>query len=632
MKQFYMLALGGLVSFTVSAQKACAPANVARTQLNESKTSTPVLDGERVTIWENSISDCSEWMMGNANEPGANLDWVCGPNLAPSGDYAIAGINSATAEDGLLLLDSDAAGSAVGPLENCWADLVVPFSTLGNPSVALNFYNYFRTYQSDSEWCLLEVSRDGSTWPDVSTNDEVDGFVTYDEAEGPVQARWDLFQNLGGGEATANPELKSVNISDVAGDQAEVYLRFRWVGSWGYAWMVDDLEAVEIPAYDVTVANYESYTDEAFTNLYEYGVWPQSQLPDTLYYGCEVLNFGDSLATNVYGSLDFNGTMFDGPALSSLTSGSVDTVYVPYATDVAVGTYDMLLTLNMDSVDANMDNNTSASSYAVTEYQWGRDNGNILGDNTSDGTEDYIEMPLYQVLEDATIYGVDVAVMEGTEEFTPVRGFLVDALDDLALTEQYGGEVASSPEVELVPSNFNSGEGDIVWYTFVFDEPYEAAAGDLLGAAFEHYGGAPVFIGRGQPVPAQTVFVYGPYGSGGVYDWYYQTSTPMVRLNLNPDAVTTTGDVTQAENVEMFPAYPNPSGDNTNIRYNLNQASEVTFELRDVMGKLVETRDLGTLPAGQNTLTVETSSLGAGSYTATLTVNGARTTQKLMVK
>jgi hypothetical protein len=310
----------------------------------------------------------------------------------------------------------------------------------------------------------------------------------------------------------------------------------------------------------------------------------------------------------------------------------VDTVYVPYATDVAVGTYDMLLTLNMDSVDANMDNNTSASSYAVTEYQWGRDNGTIQGLNTSDGTVDYIELPLYQVLENTTIYGIDVAVMEGSEAFTPVRGFLVDVLDDAALTDQYGGEVASSPEVELVPTNFNTGEGDIIWYTFALEEPYEALAGELLGAAFEHYGGANVVIARGQSVPAQTVFIYGPYGTGGAYDWYYQTSTPMVRLNLNPDAVTTTGDVTQAENVEMFPAYPNPAGDNTNIRYNLNQPSEVTFELRDVMGKLVETRDLGTLPAGQNTLMVETSALGAGSYTATLTVNGARVTQKLMVQ
>lgn len=633
MKQFYILALAGLLSASVSAQKVCAPAQAHRTQMVETKTVAPQLSGDRVTIWANTISDCSEWMMDNANEPGADVDWQCGPSLAPTGPYAIAGINSPTAEDGLLMLDSDAAGAALGPLENCWAELVTPFTTVGTPSVALSFYNYFRTYQVDDEYCLLEVSRDGVTWPDVATTAEADGFVTYDEAEGSVQARWDLFQLDGGGSATANPELKLVNISDVAGDQETVYLRFRWVGSWGYAWMVDDLEAVEIPAYDITVANYASYTDEAFTNLYEYGVWSQDQLPDTLFYGCEVLNFGDSLATNVYGSLEINGETFEGPALDSLASSAVDTVFVPYATDAAVGNYDLLLTLNMDSTEVNLDNNTSSASYAVSEFQWGRDNGTIVGLNAADGSEDYIEMPLYQVLENTTIYGVDVAIMEGTEAFSEVRGFLVDASDDNALTAQYGGEVAFSDPVQLVPSNFNATDTEeITWYTFAFEEPYEALEGELLGAAFENFGGAPVLVGRAQPVPAQTVFVYGPYGEGEVYDWYYQTSTPMVRLNLNPDAVTTTGDLAVSGNMEMFPAYPNPAADNTTIRYTLNQASEVTFELRDVMGKLVEMRDLGTQPSGQNNLVVNTSVLSAGSYTATLTVDGARNTQKLMVK
>ena len=589
-----------------------------------------------MTIWANTISDCSDWMMANANAPGAsNVDWQCGPNLAPTGPYAIAGINSPTADDGLLLLDSDAAGTALGPLENAWAQLVTPFSTLGNPNVALSFFTYFRTYQPSEEYCLLEVSRDGTTWPDVATSEEADGFVTYDEEEGPVQARWDLFQNIAsGGEATSNPELKTVNISDVAGDQAEVYLRFRWVGSWGYAWMVDDLEAIEVPAYDLALAGYDSYTDEAFTNLYEYGVWAQSQLPDTLFYGCNVLNFGDSLATNIYGSLDFNGETLEGPALDSLLSGQVDSVYVPYATDDAIGTYDLALTVNMDSTDANPNNNLSTASYAVSEFQWGRDNGTILGTNTAaDDFDDYIEMPRYQVLENTVIYGVDVAIMEGTEPFTPARGFLVDASDETALEDQYGGVMTYSDVVNLVPTNFNATNTDeITWYTFAFDDPYEAVAGQLLGAAFESFGGAPVLVGNGQSVPAQTVFIYGPYGQNATYGWYYQLRTPMVRFNLNPDAVTTTGEVAVSDNVEMFPAYPNPAANNTTIRYNLNQASKVTFELRDVTGKLVEVRDMGTQASGQNNIVLETATYGAGSYTVTLMVNGARITQKLMIQ
>ena len=68
------------------------------------------------------------------------------------------------------------------------------------------------------------------------------------------------------------------------------------------------------------------------------------------------------------------------------------------------------------------------------------------------------------------------------------------------------------------------------------------------------------------------------------------------------------------------------------MQFRLDRAAEVTFELRDITGKLVEVRELGTQPAGYSSFMVNTSALSAGSYTATLNVDNARTTQKLMVK
>ena len=636
MKQFYILALVGLLGISATAQKACAPKQPVRTQFNESKTFAPAASGDRVIVWANTISDCDEWAPGSASDPGVDLEWQCGPSLAPTGAYAIAGIESTTSEDGVLMLDSDAAGEAVGPTENCWMDLTVPFSTIGNSSIALTFYNYFRTYQPESEYCLLEVSRDGVTWPDVSTTEETDGFVVYNTTD-TVQSRWDLFQGLSNGDATANPAMKTVNISGVAGNQAEVYLRFRWVGSWGYAWMVDDLEVSEIPAYDVTISDYTSNTNSSISNLYEYGVWPESQLPDTLVYACEVLNFGDSLASNVFATVDVSGpaggeTMFTGASIPALASGETDTLYVAYAPGTALGDVSLDLSIAMDSTDANMLNNNVGSDFEVSAYQWGRDDGVIRGLNSAEGEEDYIEMPLYQVLEDVTIYGIDVAIMEGSTAFSPVQGHLIDIDDPDALNEQYGGVLTSSPEVELVSSNFNDDDGEITWYTLAFEDPYNAVEGDFLGAAFESFGGAPVFVARAQPVPSQTVFVYGPYGEGQAYDWYYQTSTPMVRLNLNPDAVTNTLDVLSLEGFKLSPAFPNPTTDATRFRFQLERSAEVTFELRDIAGKLVERRDLGTQPAGMGNMVLETSAFGAGSYTATFVVDGACTTQKLMIK
>ena len=132
----------------------------------------------------------------------------------------------------------------------------------------------------------------------------------------------------------------------------------------------------------------------------------------------------------------------------------------------------------------------------------------------------------------------------------------------------------------------------------------------------------------------QTAFVYGPFGSGAAYDWYYSNEVPMVRLNLDPSATSTVNveEVATMRGFELFPAFPNPANDNTRFQFRLDQTSDVTFELRDITGKLVEQRDLGTQPAGYNSFLIETSAFGAGSYTAILMVNGARTTQKLMVK
>ena len=137
------------------------------------------------------------------------------------------------------------------------------------------------------------------------------------------------------------------------------------------------------------------------------------------------------------------------------------------------------LTLEMDSIDADMSNNSVSAEFEITDLQWGRDNGEVSGLAPFDGTVDYIQMPLYQVLADVTVYGVDVAIMEGSEDFTPVR-VLGGRECDEALTEQYGGELTSSPEIALVPGNTNDGAGEITWYTFVFDEPYEAVEGDFL--------------------------------------------------------------------------------------------------------------------------------------------------------
>ncbi len=59
---------------------------------------------------------------------------------------------------------------------------------------------------------------------------------------------------------------------------------------------------------------------------------------------------------------------------------------------------------------------------------------------------------------------------------------------------------------------------------------------------------------------------------------------------------------------------PNPSATRTQVRFALAQASDVTVEVFDVLGRLVQTVEGGLLPAGDRAVSVDASRLSAGAY------------------
>ena len=659
MKQLYILALGGLLSFSAQAQFNQPSAAAKEDMAPRYKVTAVQQNADREVFWTNDISTCADFTFGNGStevgSPWADIDinFSCSTE-GPAGFYnqwaggtgdgsAAPAINSATSDNGFLMVDSDLFGAdanyAADWVENCWAQTTEPIDCSAHPYVSIAMQTRYRCWDNGasdgSEKCFIEVSRDGVTWPTLTnaytTTWADEGMVDYDGTM--VQCRYNVFPDSETGFESDNPSLLEFDITEAAGGQSTVWIRFRWVGTWGYSWEIDDLEVYDTPENDTRIDNYLSFSNYFQTGLYEYGAWAQSQIPADLQAGAKVYNVGYAAQTNVMMDLDVNGYAYASNTLDTLGYASNDTLVVSYQPD-GLGTQTLNYLLSADAEDENPANNSATQSFDVTDLQYGRDNGVVTAAFPGDGTDDYIAMPLYDIINDVTIYGIDVAILDGSEEGTPIRGFLVDMFDDLALTEQYGGELISSAEVDMASGYTNSGDGDIVWYTLALEEPYQAAAGDWIGAAFEHYGGANVQIGEAQYTYDQTAFVYGPFGSGNAYDWYYSNEVPMVRLNLDPDATTTVNveEVASMQGFELYPAFPNPANDNTRFQFRLDQTSDVTFELRDVTGKLVELRDMGTQPAGYNSFVLETSALGAGSYTAILTVNGARTTQKLMVK
>lgn len=512
-------------------------------------------------IWADDVSDCSTWSFGNgsneAGQPWTDIDinFEC-TTEGPSGPYngwaggnpvgtPAPGLNSTTSDNGFLMIDSDLFGADANYdaswVENSWVQTVDPIDCSAYPYVSISFQTRYRCWDNGgsdgSEKCFVEISRDGTTWPTLTNAYVTDwmneGMVDYNGEM--VQCRYEVFPDSETGYETDNPSILEFDITEAAGEQGTIWVRFRWVGTWGYSWEIDDVEVYETPENDTRIDNYLSYSNYAQTGVYEYGAWPLSQIPSDLQAGAKVYNVGYADQSGVMMDLDVNGNTYASNTLNTLGSAANDTLLVSYQ-PTGLGTQTLNYSLFADAEDENPSNNVALQSFEVTEYHFGRDNGVVTEAFPGDGTDDFIAMPLFDIENDVTIYGIDVAILDGSEDGTPIRAFLVDMFDDLALTEQYGGEFISTNEIEIAPGYTNSGDGEIVWYTLMLEEPFEAVAGQWIGAAFEHYGGANLQIGEAQYTQDQTAFVYGPFGSGSAYDWYYTNEVPMVRLNLDPSA------------------------------------------------------------------------------------------------
>jgi hypothetical protein len=621
------------------AQHVHPPMQKARDKVMMRANTSNAFIAERVSIYTNDFSECSDFVIDNALENGftqfVELQFECG-NVEPEGFAAIAPIASSTADNGFMMVDSDGFNGEedIDGIENCWFQTANPIDCSAYPFVSLSFETFYRMWDGGAsdgnEYCLVEISRDGVTWPDVETFEVADGFVDFGDGDGEVRARWELWPEMETQDPVANPTIKTFDITAVAGGQDQVWIRFRWKGNWGYAWMVDDLELFETPAHDLRLGSYTTYTDFEGTGMYEVGAWPQSQVTE-VQIASAVESTGTDEQTNTVLSATVNGEPVGGSEPVDFTYQMTDTLRIPgYQVPSELGTYEVGYAVASDFEDENPQNNTTTQSFEVTEFSYGRDDGVFTGVfPDSDYNGQYIAAVAFQFFADATIYSVDVALYDG-DEIAPLIGHI---LNFPALASQ-----SSTEGLKLHPDWLNNqpNEEDVWWYPLCLEDPWQVSAGETWVAAVESPGGDGVRIGESKFAPDQTCFVKGDFGNDG-FDWYFTNAVPMIRFNLDPDNEYYCISNVEYEGVststfELFKNAPNPAVDVTRIRYKLNTASEVVLEVRDLTGKLIETRDLGTQVAGEQIIELNVSEYATGMYQYALNVNGERATRKFIVK
>jgi len=90
--------------------------------------------------------------------------------------------------------------------------------------------------------------------------------------------------------------------------------------------------------------------------------------------------------------------------------------------------------------------------------------------------------------------------------------------------------------------------------------------------------------------------------------------------------------VEEISNGVPFKMYPNPTNNNTNLAFNLDQDQNVTVQVYNMLGEVVYTANEGMLSSGQHTIMINGSTLNNGVYLVRLATDNGLTVQRLLIQ
>ncbi len=317
-------------------------------------------------IWSNDFSNCNDWVLSNAYEEGfteyaSDVNFSCGvQELSSTREFPI---QSTTNSNGYMHVNSPHASynSSDFVVENCWFQTSQPINITGLDDIYLRFETAHNStfptnYQSPSHAprCLLEISTDGFTWPDISTTSI---------SQAPSGTRFLLWpENLSSQETISNPKEEVFHLSQIASQQGvdQIWLRFRWVGVFDLNWMIDDVQIVTTPNHDLGISN--AWLNDIWNN-YEYAVVPvemgAASYPVAMLAAVRNYSQTNQLAEVV---VELNGQEFYGSAV--IPAKEIDTVLIEVVYPQSVGTYDVVFNLPNDN---NITNNVFVKPLEISD-------------------------------------------------------------------------------------------------------------------------------------------------------------------------------------------------------------------------------------------------------------------------
>lgn len=574
--------------------------------------------GNRTLLWSEDFSSGFDSPNGTWTTEGANADVWRHTGTVDSACYSGTGddaVNFTTRENGFMIFHGDSV-NCVDPVpdppvitqESLEGELISPALDFTDESAILvTFEQRFRHCCGADFELLFSVSVDGGeNWEDYDVRGDT-----------PVN----LFNE--------NTSV-SLNISPVAANQSEVFFKFTWNASntsSHYFWALDDI-LVEIPV-DVDVAisdvKYQQWdldTSVDYADL-KHTIFKNTQVRP-LNLQATAVNNGGTIQNGVYLNTTINtpaGPISLDSDPQNIGIGETGIFEIPYTPADNLGTYTIAYEMVTESPDENPMNNADTLSFEVDDVLMARDDRSRSG-VFSNYVDELRAALAYTLTADDVVYGISVALDNSSDLGTFFNAQLLNVdLDFLAETE-----------TAIVEESMLNATGDENFASLTLETPYSAVANESLFPAFVHFGGADeANIATSGFCPDQTCFVWASIESNGQEcDPCFFNTKPMIRLELG--FVNSIEGAETIDGVRLGQNVPNPAKDYTIVGFELNQTTpDVRFEIYDLGGRLINQINAGTLPAGEHTEILDTSTMNPGVYLYTLVAGNNRQTKRMTV-
>jgi hypothetical protein len=500
-----------------------------------------------------------------------------------------------------IVADSDAEGTdGVSENSSITSPAILGLDTV--PYMLLQFEQSFRQLNDDQT--LVEVSGNGGTdWTAYPVNEDIGGN-----------------QSTPG---TPASQVITINItSALSQGSGDVRIRFRWMSDQGftYSWQVDDIALLTVRPNDLALldATYAAWDlDEIWYDGMPCTMYPLGETHPLRFKGL-IGNNGSAPQTDVHLSVEITGPGgYDITLLSpsiTLEPGTMDSLFITdYELPDVVGDYVFNMIAVQNEVEDGPDDNATEQGARVDANLFARDEGHVESVRANNGSDYELGNRFWLTENGRMAEAVDVALGPGTEAGAVISATVYDGTFNFI--QESDLHVVTQAEINDFGGN--------TFITLPLLAATELDAERLyLVCIYAQTSEGEVFTGiSGNSLP-QTSMIY-RYETG---NWYYTTSTPMVRMRLD-DYV---GIDTPMPSCSGLRAFPSPFDERATVIFNSAQGGEARWELRDATGRLARAGNMGTLSPGEHRIAVDGEGLEAGVYTMTVGTGGVRSTVKLV--